>query len=155
MSHGKKIPAMTHRSVTELLTLAVRLHGLALGRPVDVLLDREDLRVVGVDVLCGDKEHRFLPVAAARLADDGIAIASPLILLDEEQLDFYRSRTFAFGSIRGRRVRRRERDVGLLRDLRLNRDFTVAAVVVDIDGRDEVLPFDESIRFDRRSRSAA
>jgi len=152
---GHEAPAMGERSANELLTMAVRLHGLALGRPVDVLLDRADLRVVGVDVLCGDEEHRFLPVAAAKLDDEGIAIASPLILLDAAQLDFYRSRTFSFGAIRDRRVRRRDHDVGVLRDLRLNRDFTVAGVIVDAGGREATLPFDASIQFDPRRRSAA
>jgi hypothetical protein len=155
VTQGHETPAMGERSVNGLLTMAVRLHGLALGRPVDVFLDRADLRVVGADVLCGDEEHRFLPFAAAKLDGDGIAIASPLILLDEAQLDFYRSRTFSFGAIRDRRVQRRDRDLGLLRDLRLNSDFSIAAIVVEADGAEEALPFEPSIQFDPRSRSAA
>jgi hypothetical protein len=143
------------RSAEDLLALTVRLHGIALGRPVDLFLDRDDLRAVGLDVLCGDDEHRFLPLAAATLRDDGIAITSPLVLLEEAQLDFYRSRTFSLSSLRGRAVRRRDRDVGVLRNLRLNPDFTPAAVVVEVDGRERELPVDGSIRFDPRSRSAA
>jgi hypothetical protein len=143
------------RSAGDLLGLAVRLHGIALGRPVDLFLDRDDLRAVGLDVLCGDEEHRFLPLAAASPTDDGIAISSALVLLEEAQLDFYRSRTFSLSSIRGRPVRRRDRDVGVLSDLRLNADFTPATVVVEIDGRKQELPVDGSIRFDPRSRSAA
>jgi hypothetical protein len=152
---GKKGAAMALRSAVELLSQGVRLRGLALGRAVDLFLDRDDLRVVGIEVLCGDDEHRFLPVAAAKLRVDEIAIGSPLVLLESAQVDFYRSRTFSFGSIRGRPVRRRDLSVGVLRDLRLDADLAVAAVIVEQDGRTDALPFDESIRFDPRSRSAA
>jgi hypothetical protein len=155
MSRGQEDAAVDERSAADLLHLPVRLHGLTLGRPVDLLLDREELRAVGLDVLCGDGEHRFLPLAAARLADDAIAIASPFVLLEEEQLAFYRSRTFSIGKIRGRPIRRRDRDVGVLRDLLLDADFAVAAVVVETGGREQILPFDDSIRLDPRSRSAA
>ena len=143
------------RSAGDLLALAVRLHGIALGRPADIFLDRDDLRVVGLDVLCGDEEHRFLPLAAATVEGDGIAIGSPLVLLEEAQLDFYRSRTFSLSSLRGRPVRRRDLDAGVLRDLCFNPDLTLDGVVVDVDGRSVRLPFDASIRFDPRSRSAA
>jgi hypothetical protein len=143
------------RSAGQLLGLSVRLHGIALGRPVDLFLDRDDLHVVGLDVLCGDEEHRFLPIAAGTFADGGIAISSPLVLLEEAQLDFYRSRTFSLSSIRGRPVRRGDRDVGVLRDLCLDAELRLHAVVVERDGREDTVPFDGSIRFDPRSRSAA
>ncbi len=65
------------------------------------------------------------------------------------------TRTFSFGAIRGRLVRRRDRDVGVLKDLRLASDRSVAAVVVEYDGREIEFPFDVSITFDPRSRSAA
>jgi hypothetical protein len=155
MTGGHEAAAMGERSVDDLLRLGIRLHGLTLGRPVDALLDRDELKVVGLDVLCGDQVNRFLPLAAAKLVDDAISITSPLVLLEEEELDFYRSRTFSLGALRGRPVRRRDQDLGLLRDLRLNPDLTVAAVVVDVGGREEVVPLDDSIRFDPRSRTAA
>lgn len=143
------------RSAGDLLALVVRLHGIALGRPVDLFLDRDDLRAVGVDVFCGDDEHRFLPLAAATLGDDDISIASPLVLLEEAQLDFYRSRTFSLSSLRGRPVRRRDDEVGLLKDLCLAADLTPSTVIVEVDGHEHELCFDGSIRFDPRSRSAA
>jgi hypothetical protein len=146
---------MATRSAAELLTLSVRLRGLALGRAVDLFLDRDDLRLVGIEVLCGDDEHRFLPVAAAKLADVEIAITSPLVLLESPQVEFYRSRTFSFGAIRGCPVRRRDREVGVLRDVRFDGELAVTAIVVELDGREDTLPFDDSIRFDPRSRSAA
>ncbi len=143
------------RSASELLGLTVRLHGISLGRPVDLFLDRGDLRAVGLDVLCGDEEHRFLPIAAAAVGDEALAISSPLVLLDEPQLDFYRSRTFSLSSIRDRPVRRRDRDVGVLKDLCLTEDFAPATVILEVGGHERELPFDASIRFAPRTRSAA
>jgi hypothetical protein len=152
---GHEGTGMAGGTVEWLLSVPVRLHGLTLGRPVDVLLDRDELKVVGLDVLCGDQEHRFLPVAAAEIASDAISISSPLVLLEEEQLAFYRSRTFSFGALRGRPVRRHDRELGLLRGLRLHADLAVAAVVVTVEGREQVVPFDDALRFDPRNRSAA
>jgi hypothetical protein len=155
MKAGQEGSRMTGGTVEWLLRLPVRLHGVALGRPTDVLLDREELKVVGLDVLCGDEEHRFLPVAAAEITDEAISISSPLVLLEEDELAFYRSRTFSFGALRGRPVRRGDRRLGLLRGLRLHADFAVASIVVDVDGREQVVPFDDALRFDPRNRSAA
>ena len=64
-----------------LLSLPLRLHGIQLGHPVDVLLDRETLRAVGLDVLCGDDVHRFLPLPTATVSDQEIAILSPLLAI--------------------------------------------------------------------------
>jgi hypothetical protein len=153
--HDRSAMATGVRSAEDLLGLTVRLHGIALGRPVDLLLDRGDLRAVGLDVLCGDDERRFLPLAAATLKSSELAISSPFVLLEEAQLDFYRSRSFSLSAIRGRPVRRRDQDVGLLKDVRLTADLTPATVVVQVNGVERELPFDGSIRFDPRSRSAA
>src|SRR5205823_2226217 len=87
-----------------ILSLPVRLHGIELGRPVDLLLDRESLRVVGLDVLCGDEVHRFLPLPTAVVAEDGLKIHSPLVLLEEDELGFYRARAFTLTSSRGKAV---------------------------------------------------
>jgi hypothetical protein len=78
------------RGVREVLALPVRLHGIQLGRPVDVLVDRFDDRIVGFEVVCGDGARRFLPFAVARLAPSEIAIESAFTLIDEADLDFYR-----------------------------------------------------------------
>ena len=56
----------------------------------DVLFDPAGVRVLGLDVLCGDEIRRFLPFPAASLADAWIEVASSLTLLDEETLAFYR-----------------------------------------------------------------
>lgn len=80
------------RPASEVLALPVRMHGIQLGRPVDVLVDASDDRVVGFELLCGDGARRFLPFAVAEVRADEIAIESALLLLDERDLDYYRSR---------------------------------------------------------------
>lgn len=140
---------------TDLLALPLRLHGIQLGRPVDVLLDREELRVVGLDILCGDHVHRFLPLATAVVSADDIAIRSPLVLLEEDELAFYRSRAFALASLRGRPVERGGRPAGVLADVVLGPDGSLAEVVVEADGVERRIPFDDTVRFHPESRSAA
>ena len=92
----------------DLLSLPVRLHGIDLGRPVDLLLDREALRALGLDVLCGDEVHRFLPLPTVAVGAEALTIHSPLVLLEEDELDFYRSRAFALSSARTSIVHTRE-----------------------------------------------
>jgi len=139
----------------EVLALPVRLHGLLLGRPADLLLDREALRAVGLDVICGDDVHRFLPLPTAAVSGDAIAIRSPLVMLEQDELDFYRSRAFSLSSLRGRPVRRNGGEVGKLRDVVFSLDGTLRAVVVEADGTTRQIPFDDSLRFAPESRSAA
>jgi len=78
------------RRAEELLTLPVRVRGIHVGRPVDLIVDREHSRALGFDVLCGDEAHRFLPFAVAAVRDDEIEIFTPLVLLDFAQVGFYR-----------------------------------------------------------------
>lgn len=139
----------------ELLALPVRLHGIQLGRPVDLLLDREVLRAVGLDVVCGDEVHRFLPLPTAAVLDEEIAIRSPLVLLEEDELDFYRSRAFTLSSLRGRSVERDGGEVGTLRDVVLASDGKLKALLLDVGGETDRLRFDDSVRLARESRSAA
>ena len=81
---------MRGRGAAEVLALPVRLHGIQLGRPVHVFVDRLADRVLGFEVACGDGAHRFLPFPVARLAADEITIQSALMLVDERDLEFYR-----------------------------------------------------------------
>jgi hypothetical protein len=74
-----------------LLNRRVLMHGIELGRVVDVILDGPTGRPIGLDVRCGDGDHRFLPLATARVTEDALEIDSPLLLLKNE-LEFYRSR---------------------------------------------------------------
>jgi len=142
---------MRERTGDELLALPVRLHGIQLGRPVDLLLDRDAQRAVGLDVLCGDEVHRFLPLPTAAVGRADIRILSPLVLLEQRELDFYRSRTLALSRVRGGAVERNGRQLGLLRDVVVAENGRVVAAIVDEDR----IPFDAALRFAPRRRSAA
>jgi hypothetical protein len=74
----------------DLLNTRVVMGGIELGRVVDVILDEAGERPVGFDVRCRDGDHRFLPLATAQVRED-VEIESPLLLLETDQLDFYRS----------------------------------------------------------------
>ena len=74
----------------EALNKRVLTGGIELGRVVDVILDEAGERPVGFDVLCGDGSHRFLPFPTARLECEHVEVDSSLMLLEREQLDFYR-----------------------------------------------------------------
>lgn len=137
-----------------LLALPVRLHGIQLGRPVDLLLDREELRVLGLDVRCGDEVHRFLPLPTASVSAKAISISSPLVLLEEDQLAFYRARAFAFTSLRGRPVEQRGREIGALDDIVVRSDGSIQQLLVKGDGETSVA-FDGTVRVASGSRSAA
>lgn len=142
---------MRELSGAKLLALPVRLHGIQLGRPVDLLLDRDTLRTVGLDVLCGDEVHRFLPLPTASVSDDEIAILSPLVLLEEDQLHFYRSKAFALSVLRGRLVQRKGRDLGALGDVVVDAAGQLVAVVV----AGKRIASDGELRFAADRRSAA
>jgi hypothetical protein len=146
---------VTRRFGRELLALRLRLHGIQLGQPADLLLDRETLRVVGLDVACGDGAHRYLPLAVAVVKDAEIAISSPLVLLEEDELDFYRTRTLPYSSLRGRPVEVGRRVAGRLVDIVIDAAGEVVEVIVDDDGRTRRIPFGASVRLAPASRSAA
>jgi hypothetical protein len=80
------------RLAGELLRLPVRTRNIEIGRPVDVIVDPVHNRAVGFDVLCRDDEHRFLPWTAAVVGEKSISVESPIAMLAEEQLAFYRTR---------------------------------------------------------------
>jgi hypothetical protein len=77
---------------SNLLALPVRYADIALGHVVDVILDAALERVLGLEVRCGDNEHRFLPLAAARVEAEEIVVRSPLALLEAHELSFYAER---------------------------------------------------------------
>jgi hypothetical protein len=83
---------VTRVFAADLLRLPVRTRGIEVGHAVDVIVDPVGNRALGLDVLCRDESHRFLPLTAATLDDDQIAVESPLVLLAEDQLAFYRKR---------------------------------------------------------------
>ena len=112
----------------------MRLHGIQLGRPTDLIVDLEAERAFGLDVLCGDEVHRFLPLAAAIVNDDEISVTSALTLLEEAELAFYRSRATALSDLRGVEIVQDGSPVGRLRDVVVEGAGTLAAVLVEEDG---------------------
>jgi hypothetical protein len=80
------------------LNKRVLTSGIELGRVVDVILDESGERPIGYDVLCGDGSHRFLPDPTARIDDEHVEVDSSLMLLETEQLEFYRERGRALRS---------------------------------------------------------
>src|SRR5689334_24978877 len=110
------------------LQLPVQLHGIKLGRPVDLLIELDTWHVVGFVVRCGDDTTRFLPYGACQVGDEEIAVASALMLL--EDVGFYTSRSTSFRSLLGGAVTRNGRTAGTLRDLLLG-SGTVEALAIE------------------------
>jgi hypothetical protein len=102
-------------SASAALHLPVRLRGIQLGRPVDLLLETDTWHAIGYVVLCGDESQRFLPLAASQTTDEEIRVGSALMLL--EDVGFYRARGTSYRSLLGGQVHRRGRPAGRLRDL--------------------------------------
>jgi hypothetical protein len=138
------------RSGDELLRKPVRLHGIELGRSVDLYVDPVAVRVIGIAVLCGDGQQRFLPLAGARVDPEQIAVQSALTLLDSDQLSFYRDRARTLSSLRGAEVEVRGALVGHLRSIELEPDGRIAGVSTDA----RHVPVDDGVRL-RHDRPVA
>jgi hypothetical protein len=131
---------MRSRSLGELLRLPVCLNGVRLGRPVDAVLDLEGRRAVGFDVLCGDEVRHFLPLAAARVGDEQIAVGSPLLLLDDAD-GFYRNHATRFRSLLGRRATSGEHEAGALTDLLVGPEGAIEHLILATEDGDRRLDF--------------
>jgi hypothetical protein len=141
---------MGPRSATELLQLPVRLHGIRLGRPVDVLLDPVEWRALGFVVLCGDESSRFLVFAAADLREEAIEVPSAFLLL--EDVEFYRDRSRSLRGLLGGAVANGRGELGELRDLLLTPAGGVEALVVEQEeGIREIRPSGVSVESERVS----
>lgn len=112
----------------ELLKLPVCLRGIELGRPTDVLVDLEHLRVVGLQVRCGDRSQRFLPLAAAALSNEEITASSSLALLDESA--YYDAHGSSLRALRGTTVDMAGSQIGTLDDIVLRANGDVTRIVV-------------------------
>lgn len=112
----------------ELLHLPVCVDGAELGRPTDLLLDLDRLRVVGLNVRCGQGGQRFLPLAAAELSGEQINAFSSFALLDESA--YYGEHGASLRSLRGATVDLAGRRVGTLTDIVMRADGEVTRVVV-------------------------
>jgi hypothetical protein len=115
------------------LQLPIRLRGIQLGRPTDILLDLDAWNALGFVVICGDESRRFLPFAAAVVSDEEIAVGSALMLL--EDAGFYEERGTSFRSLLGT-----ELAGGVLRDLMLDGTGHVTALSVEREGRVAAVP---------------
>jgi hypothetical protein len=122
---------------SELLRLPVRLNGLRVGQPGDLLLDRRARRAIGIDVVCGDEVVRFLPIAAARVEPGALVLDSPYLLIDHDAGSFYRRRTRTLGDLRGTDVLRGGRKLGRLDDVELGEDGTIEAILLESGERIE------------------
>ncbi len=130
---------------TKLLRRPVRLRGIELGRPVDVLLHPDEPHALGLDVLCGDERHRFLPVFGAEVHRHHVEVASPLVLLDLRDDSFYRRRARSLSALRGTHLD----GSGELEDVVLGPDWRIVALV--LEGGERV-PLDGNVLPGRRSR---
>ena len=124
---------MGSQSVASALQLPVRLRGIQLGRPVDLLVDVDAWNVLGFVVRCGDESRRFLPLAACQMLDGEIAVGSALMLL--EDAGFYEQRGVSLRSLLGT-----ELAGGRLRDLCLAPGGHVLELVVERDGERVTAP---------------
>jgi hypothetical protein len=106
---------MARLSAAALLQQPVRLHGIQLGRPTDLLLDLQSWHVLGFVVRCRDESVRFLPYAAAQPGAEEIAVGSALMLL--EDVGFYAARGASLRALLGGEVEHDGRAAGVLRDL--------------------------------------
>lgn len=121
-------------SATASLQLPVRLRGIQLGRPTDLLLDTDDWHVVGFVVRCGDESTRFLPYAACQAGSDQIAVASSLLLL--EDVAFYEKRGVSFRSLLDGEVM----GGGVLQDVILGAGGVVDELEVEHEGERKRIP---------------
>ena len=146
---------MTRRlSAVELLGFPVRLRGIHVGSPIDVLFDLQGMRAVGVDVLCGDDVRRFVPLPAATIATDEITVSSAFGLLEQGDTPFYRERGVSFRSLRGSRVEQDGRELGRLVDVIVDEEGAVTDVVVAGEPTRRVA-VGPSLRIHRGTRQAA
>jgi hypothetical protein len=119
-------------SAAGLVGTPVRLHGILLGRPTDLLLDAAGRRVLGFVVESGDEAPRFLPFAASQPSKDVIAVGSALTLLDD--VGFYRKRGVSFRSLVGTQIEQENVTVGTLIDMHVDSTGDISDLEVENDG---------------------
>ncbi|HEY2543519.1 MAG TPA: hypothetical protein VGH92_10765 [Gaiellaceae bacterium] len=118
-------------SVAGMVGCPVRLQGILLGRPSDVVLDGTARRVLGFVVHSGDDAPRFLPYAASQPIEGEIAVASALMLLDD--VGFYRKHGLSFISLLGTAIEQENAPVGTLSDMHVDHAGNVVELEVDRD----------------------
>jgi hypothetical protein len=123
------------------LRVSVRLRGIQLGRPVDVVLHPTAPRALGLDVLCGDGRHRFLPFAAASLDQEGFEIETPFVLVDLTADSAYRTEARWLSGLRGSRLAGGRE----LRDIVLGPQWTIEELIVESEGTTMRVPLDGTV----------
>jgi len=125
------------------------------GRAVDLILDPVQRRALGLDVLCRDEVHRFLPLAAAEVRESEIRLSSAFALLDDAGFDFYRGKTSSLRTLKGMHVARGKRDLGSIRDVVVSPAGDIEAFVVD-SGEDRLaIPVDPGLSIDDNGRNGS
>jgi hypothetical protein len=142
-------------SAEELLRFPVRLDGIDVGRAVDLIVDPHQKRAVGLDVLCRDDVHRFLPLAAAEVGEEEIRLSSPFALVDGVGLEFYREWTSSLRALKGTHVERRGRDLGAIRDAVVSPSGEITAFVVASGDDDVTVPAEPELRIDGDGRNGS
>lgn len=135
-------------AVSSSLQLPVRLRGVQLGRPTDLLLDTRAWQALGFAVRCPDESTRFLPYAACQPSGDEIAVGSALLLL--EGVTFYEKRGVSYRSLLGGDVI----GAGVLRDVLLGAGGAVELLEVERDGRRRRAPAAGAVVVPTRATAA-
>ena len=148
---------MTPIAAEQLLRLPICFRGIDVGHAVDVILDPQGRRALGLDVLCKDEAHRFLPLMAAQFGEDEITVASALTMLAADALAFYRKRASTLRLLRGAHVQLKGKDVGRLEDVMVSSNGTIAALIVNGAGGLKSYELEDTLRItaDPRRVSAA
>jgi sporulation protein YlmC with PRC-barrel domain len=142
-------------SAEELLQFPVRLDSIDVGRAVDLIVDPVQKRALGLDVLCRDDVHRFLPLAAAEVRESEIRLTSPFALVDDDGFEFYRGRASSLRQLKGMQVARQGRDLGSIRDVVVSPSGEIEAFVVAA-GEDEVtVPVEPELSIDTNGRDGS
>jgi sporulation protein YlmC with PRC-barrel domain len=142
-------------SAEELLQFPVRLDGIDVGRAVDLIVDPVQQRALGLDVLCGDDVHRFLPLAAAEVRESEIRVTSPFALVDKDGFEFYRGRASSLRQLKGRHVVRAGRDLGSIRDVVVSLTGEIEAFAVDTGQGRVTVPVDPRLSIPENGRNGS
>jgi hypothetical protein len=145
----------TPLSAEDLLQFPVRLDGIDVGRAVDLIVDPLHQRALGLDVLCRDEAHRFLPLAAADIGESEIRVSSPFALVDNDGFEFYRGRTSSLRALKGMHVARRGRSLGSIRDVVVSPDGEITAFVVDSGDGDTPIPAEPGLSIAGNGRDGS
>ena len=129
-------------SVGEVLNRSVRIHGIDVGEPVDVLLDPDLRCVLGLEVHCRDGVNRFLPWLAGELQPDELLVELPVALLDGPQLEYYREQALALNALRRLPVDGFDTPAARVEDVVVDARGRVVALEIDARRRRRTIELD-------------